>query len=309
MCKIRALAGRLATGSRSLAFDCCSVIPAASPLFHICAPASHRRAREGLRLRWREMTACPICDGVGLVRVMNGAGRWVSRPCECQQIEREERRIAAAHIPQRYRDCTLDAFDPSYPRADESLGRALLTARRFVEAYPVDTAGRGLLFVGTAGLGKTHLAVGVLQRLVRERGVKGLFCDYRELLKNIQNSYNPQVKTTELELLKPVFAAEVLVLDDLGAQKPNEWVWDTVALILNTRYNDRQTTIITTNYLDLPAGAGTKFDKNGVNPAIIDDTLGDRIGDRMRSRLAEMCIRVEMKGEDFRQSVKRARFG
>ena len=125
-----------------------------------------------------------------------------------------------------------------------------------MEEYPVDTGGKGLLFTGSMGVGKTHLAVGVLQRLVRERGAKGLFCDYRELLKSIQNSYNPEVRTTELELLKPVFAAEVLVLDDLGAQKPNEWVWDTVALILNTRYNDRQTTIITTNYADLPAGGG-----------------------------------------------------
>src|SRR5579883_3481157 len=167
------------------------------------------------------MAQCSICDGVGLVRVIDGGGKWVSRPCECQQMEREQRRLAAARIPARYRDCTLDAFDPSYPRADDSLARALLTARRFVEAYPVDTAVKGLLFVGSAGLGKTHLAVGVLQRLVRERGARGLFCDYRELLKNIQNSYNPQVNTTELDLLRPVFAAEVLVLDDLGAQKPN----------------------------------------------------------------------------------------
>jgi DNA replication protein DnaC len=158
-------------------------------------------------------------------------------------------------------------------------------------------------------VGKTHLAVGVLRRLVQERGVKGLFCDYRELLKSIQNSYNPQVQTTELELLKPVFAAEVLVLDDLGAQKPNEWVWDTVALILNSRYNDKLTTIITTNYPELPAGAGFKVDKEGAKPARGEDTLGDRIGDRMRSRLAEMCVRVEMTGEDFRQTVKRARFG
>src|SRR5208283_5603493 len=151
---------------------------------------------------------------------------------------------------------TLDTFDPSYPKADASLGRALRTARTFAETYPVDTAGRGLLFVGAAGLGKTHLAVGVLQRLVRERGVKGLFCDYRELLKKIQNSYNPEVRTTELDLLKPVFAAEVLVLDDLGAQKPNDWVGDTVALILNSRYNDKLTTIITTNYSNRPPGAG-----------------------------------------------------
>jgi len=252
------------------------------------------------------MSVCSICDGVGLVRVMDEAGKWVSRPCECQEVEREQRRLAAARIPQRYRDCTLDAFDPSYPRADDSLGRALLTARRFVEAYPVDTAGRGLLLVGTTGLGKTHLAVGVLQRLVRERGVRGLFCDYRELLKSIQNSYNPQVQTSEVDVLKPVFAAEVLVLDDLGAQKPSEWVWDTVALILNTRYNDRQTTIITTNYPDLPAAGGNLTD---IERAAREPTLGDRIGDRMRSRLAEMCIRVEMRGDDFRQSVKRARFG
>jgi len=255
------------------------------------------------------MSACKICDGLGLVRVVNAQGQWVSRACECQEMEREERRLAAALIPERYRQYTLDGFQPAFRGADASLSRALLTARKFVEAYPVDTAGKGLLFTGSIGVGKTHLAVGVLRRLVVERGVNGLFCDYRELLKSIQNSYNPQVQTTELELLQPVFAAEVLVLDDLGAQKPNEWVWDTVALILNTRYNDKQTTIITTNYPDLPAGAGFKADEKGNKPAKNEDTLGDRIGDRMRSRLAEMCVRVEMVGEDFRQTVKRARFG
>jgi DNA replication protein DnaC len=252
------------------------------------------------------MNKCAICDGVGLVRVVNAQGQWVSRACECQEMEREERRLAATHIPDRYRDCSLDAYE-IYHGADRSLAEALLTARKFVEAYPVDTKGKGLLFTGSIGVGKTHLAVGVLQRLVRERGRKGIFCDYRELLKNIQNSYNPQVQTTELELLKPVFAAEVLVLDDLGAQKPNEWVWDTVALILNTRYNDKQTTIVTTNYADLPAGNGAK---NDAERAAREPSLGDRIGDRMRSRLAEMCIRVEMTGKDFRQTgVRRARFG
>jgi DNA replication protein DnaC len=237
---------------------------------------------------------------------MNDAGLWVSRPCECQELAREGRRVAAAHIPDRYRDCSLDAYE-IYHGAHRSLGEGLLTARKFVDSYPVDTGGKGLLFTGSIGVGKTHLAVGVLQRLVRERGVRGLFCDYRELLKNIQNSYNPQVHTTELELLKPVFNAEVLVLDDLGAQKPNEWVWDTVALILNSRYNDKLTTIITTNYLDQSAGGGAKTE---AERAAREPTLGDRIGDRMLSRLAEMCIRIEMTGKDFRQTgVKRARFG
>jgi DNA replication protein DnaC len=240
---------------------------------------------------------------------MNAEGLWVSRACECQQMEREQRRLAAAHIPERYRNCTLDTFDPGFKGADPSLGMALLTARKFVKTYPVDTAGKGLLFIGSIGVGKTHLAVGVLRRLVTERGVRGLFCDYRELLRKIQNSYNPQVQTTELEVLRPVFAAEVLVLDDLGAQKPSEWMWDTIALILNTRYNNKQSTIVTTNYPDLPAGAGFKPDEKSNKPAKSEDTLGDRIGDRMRSRLAEMCIPVEMTGEDLRRSIERAKFG
>ena len=255
------------------------------------------------------MNVCSICDGVGLVRVMNEAGKWVSRPCQCQMQQRENRRLQAARIPTRYADCTLDGYDPSFPGADASLASALLTARRFVEDYPVNTSGKGLMLIGSIGVGKTHLAVGVLRRLIQEKAVRGLFCDYRELLKNIQNSYNPQVHTTELELLKPVFAAEVLVIDDLGAQKPNDWVWDTVALILNSRYNEKQTTIITTNYSDQAAGAGYRADSEGKKPSLTDFTLGDRIGDRMRSRLSEMCIRVEMKGKDFRQTVKRASFG
>ena len=286
----------------------CSRLADRTRLFHNQGQAMHRGARRAACATLEEMSICPICDGVGLVRVVNAAGQWVSRACECQEMEREERRLAAAHIPERYRHYTLDGYETAFRGADASLGRAHLTARKFVEAYPVDTAGKGLLFTGSIGVGKTHLAVGVLRRLVQERGVNGLFCDYRELLKSIQNSYNPQVQTTELELLKPVFAAEVLVLDDLGAQKPNEWVWDTVALILNTRYNDKQTTIITTNYPDLPAGAAQSRER-GDKPARSEDTLGDRIGDRMRSRLAEMCVRVEMTGEDFRQTVKRARSG
>jgi DNA replication protein DnaC len=237
---------------------------------------------------------------------MSEAGAWGAQPCQCQTVDREQKRLAAAHIPERYRHYTLDGYETAFPGAHATLGQALLTARKFVDAYPVDTAGKGLLFTGSIGVGKTHLAVGVLRRLIQERGVRGLFCDYRELLKSIQNSYNPQVQTTELELLRPVFAAEVLVLDDLGAQKPNEWVWDTVALILNSRYNDKLTTIITTNYPDLPAGGGSQ---NEAERAAREQSLGDRIGDRMRSRLAEMCVRIEMTGNDFRQTVKRARFG
>jgi len=246
------------------------------------------------------------CGGAGMVLAVNAAGVRVARVCACQQAARSGHRVAAARIPKRYEHCTLDSYETVFRGADASMRQAHLTARRFVEAYPVETDGKGLLITGNIGVGKTHLAVGLLLALVEEKGAQALFYDYRELLKQIQHSYNAQVNSTELDVLKPVFEAEVLVLDELGAQKPTDWVWDTVALILNTRYNDKRTTIITTNYPDLPAGG---VGLSATQRATREETLGDRIGERMRSRLAEMCVRVEMSGADFRQSAGRARFG
>jgi DNA replication protein DnaC len=218
--------------------------------------------------------------------------------------------LERARIPKRYEHCSLDNFESGFRGANKTLAAAHMRARKFVEGYPVETAGTGLLLTGSIGVGKTHLAVGILQSLVAERGAYGLFYDYRDLLKQVQNSYNQKVAATELEILQPVFKAEVLVLDELGAAKPSEWVWDTVAHILNTRYNDRRTTIITTNYANVgPLGVESGPGSNGSPRASMrEETLGDRIGERMRSRLQEMCVVVEMQGEDFRQKVKRASF-
>jgi DNA replication protein DnaC len=247
---------------------------------------------------------CPICEDSGLRLIVQPDGERYAQPCECRLQVRASRLLKRAAIPRRYEHCTLDTFEPGYGQADQSLAAAYLMARQFVSGYPVTTEGRGLLLTGSVGVGKTHLAVGIVQALITEKGVQALFCDYRELLKRIQESYNPQVASTELQILTPIFEAEVLILDELGAQKPTDWVWDTVALILNTRYNDKRTTLITTNYPNAPAALARSADK-----VIREETLGDRIGERMRSRLAEMCVEVEMRGNDLRQSVKKARFG
>ncbi|QNI32813.1 ATP-binding protein [Alloacidobacterium dinghuense] len=245
---------------------------------------------------------CPKCDGMGMRVFRRADGIQAAEVCDCVHEQRVGRLLARAAIPRRYEHCILESFE--LPReTHDSVRNARRTAEKFVTVYPVDTDGRGLLLTGSIGVGKTHLAVAILQALILEKGVHGLFCDYRELLKEIQNSYNPQVATTELEILRPVFDAEILVIDELGAAKPTDWVWDTVAHILNTRYNDKRTTIITTNYADQPPGGG-----GGTNRAMREETLGDRIGERMRSRLAEMCVVVEMSGNDFRRSVRRASF-
>jgi DNA replication protein DnaC len=169
------------------------------------------------------------------------------------------------------------------------------------------------MFVGNAGVGKTHLAVGIGKALIQEKGIECVFYDYADLLKQIQESYNPAVQTTELGLLRPVFETEVLVLDDLGSVRPTEWRWDTIRLIVNTRYNDSRTTIITTNFADVAAAAGADPDAprksesfSSAQAAARKDTLGNRIGERMRSRLHEMCKVVKMEGSDYREGAKRA---
>jgi DNA replication protein DnaC len=245
---------------------------------------------------------CPLCAGSGWKVVPGAPERGVTR-CDCQLRARADAMFAAARIPKRYEHCELSNYE--FEGSQLHLAPARMAACRFVEEYPVDKT--GLLLVGTIGTGKTHLAVGIAKSLIREKGIPCLFYDYRELLKEIQNSYNSSVQTTELALLKPVFDAEVLVLDELGAVRPSEWVWDTVSLILNTRYNDNRTTIITTNFSDEPAAAVAR----SLSPARAarDETLGDRIGERMRSRLHEMCRIVRLDGADFRQKIRSASFG
>ena len=245
-------------------------------------------------------------------------GEQFAAECVCRTERKWELRLKRARIPERYAHCSLESFDTGFRGADPSLAKALMVTRHFADNYPLETGGRGLLLTGSIGAGKTHLAVGLLRELIEQRGATGIFYDYRDLLKQIQNSYNPQVATTELQILRPVFEAEVLVLDELGAVKPTDWVWDTVAHVLNTRYNDKKTTLITTNYANLQAGfvqsSTTERDLSRAAPAnaaaraMREETLGDRIGERMRSRLQEMCITVSMHGDDFRQTVRRASF-
>jgi DNA replication protein DnaC len=216
--------------------------------------------------------------------------------------------MAAARIPRRYELCELSNFEFDGPY--RSLAPARMAACKFVEEYPLDKT--GLLIIGTVGVGKTHLAVGMIKELILGKGIACLFYDYRELLKQIQNSYNDSVKTTELDVLRPVFETEVLVLDELGAVRPTEWVWDTVSLILNTRYNENRTTIITTNYRNLvererPDNARSTSPE-AAKYASEKETLGDRIGNPMRSRLHQMCRIVTMEGQDYRERVKSASF-
>lgn len=252
----------------------------------------------------------PAVDGAGRA----GGVRRVVR-CDCVAQGGVERRLRAARIPKRYQHCDFGSFSTNiHPGIEntpfnQSLSKARLDAETFGRAYPIH-AELGLLFMGPCGVGKTHLGVALLRALV-EKGADCLFYDFRELLKEIQASYNPVVQATEMQVLAPVLETEVLLLDDLGASKSSEWVRDTVAHILNTRYNEKRVTLVTTNYLDTPTRRGSmredtladRLDTPTRRGTMREDTLADRIGERMRSRLYEMCKVVSIESLDFRRLV------
>jgi DNA replication protein DnaC len=228
---------------------------------------------------------CGLCGGTGWV-LESTDGRKQARPCSCRAEALRRERLEAAGIPLRYQADNFANFD----ERTAALVSAKRIAREFIDSYPVVES--GLLFVGPAGRGKTHLACAILSELVVTKGVSALYADFSDLLLRIQTSFRPDADSSKESVLTPYAEAELLVLDELGASKPHAWVLDVLYNLLNTRYNRKRITIATSNYEDEPDVASGEREK-----------LEDRIGYRLRSRLYEMCTLVPLRGEDYRKEV------
>jgi len=211
--------------------------------------------------------------------------------CDCWRDGLTTRLLQDARIPPRYKRCALDTFI-TYP--NEKLINAVRQAQRFAAEFPQRE--KGLCLIGPPGIGKTHLAVAALRKVIIEKGARGLFYDTRDLLRVIRSTYNPLVRTAEMDILRPVMEADLLVLDDLGSEKTSEWVEETMNLIVNTRYNERRHTIFTSNFDDTP----------DADVDAQDFSLKERIGFRIHSRLHEMCDFLEFDGADFRHAPSNA---
>jgi len=223
--------------------------------------------------------ACPfgLCDGTGFVV---DEDTRVARPCRCrpQRIERRRARSLSAVIPRRYGGASFDR-----PPVSDMPPQTVQVVRRFTRDIDANLdSGRGLWITGNIGTGKTTLAM-LISRAALDAGRSAAIYSMPRLLSEIRATYEAESDGSYVEFLDRLAAVDLLHLDDLGAERRNEWVLEQLYAILNARYEEQRSVIITSN----------------LEPGDVEA----QIGERTVSRLYEMCGLLPLYGEDTRRSV------
>lgn len=251
---------------------------------------------------------CPHCSGTGrAVRQVDGV-RMMGR-CRCQALPDRVSMWNDAGIPARYARCTLVSFTQGMardPKKTPAMGAVTQWQERLMVARRESTPPPGLVLHGAVGRGKTHLLIGITRWAIFELGLRARFIEFSRLLGMLKEGYDRG--ESDRDILNDLVAVPVLGIDELGKGRLTDWELTVVDELVSRRYNAMATTLGTTNFapgLASGRGATNLAEGRGGDGRAVTQSLGDRVGDRVYSRMLEMCQFVEVGGIDFRDPLAR----
>lgn len=232
---------------------------------------------------------CEKCNGTGwLIQIRNGEEFAVR--CDCRKRDWVLNRGEKANIPVKFLGAELDwvyqpdAKNPSQKKVKE-------TIKKFIKDYPA--IDEGLLLQGSIGLGKTSLLCCIGYELIQKKNADVYYIDWNDLVREMKTGEDHSSRDFFAinNLMNRLVSVDLLLFDEIGASRVSPWVYDNIYFVINKRYNNKKITVCATNFYDSPSDG--------------NESLTQRIGDRIRSRLYEMTKVIEIRGIDFRQHYLR----
>jgi len=237
---------------------------------------------------------CQACGGERFV-IREEGGYSVAAPCACVSLIERVTLFNEARVPAGYATKSIQDF--IHKPDDRTLARAKQAFMRYIKAKDLLHA-RGAVLAGSPGVGKTHLVCGLINYLTLQRGVACRFVDFFELTNQIRATFAGKTGESEASLIEPLVTVPVLVIDDLGKGRGSNWELTIVDQLITRRYNAGRVVMATTNYFPERGAAGRRPPDTG---RAVRESLDERIGDRLMSRLVEMADVMVLEGEDRRR--------